>query len=67
MAYRSTVQCDACGVAMEAPADGGFPAGWAEINRKPSLRGPEQMEKRKRLHLCELCFRNLIQPHIKGD
>jgi hypothetical protein len=35
--------------------DGGFPFGWCEINIKPSFRGKDTQEKRRRYHLCGTC------------
>lgn len=67
MSYQSKVKCDRCDDVEMAPQDGGFPFGWAEINIKPSLRGSEQLDKRKRLHLCAGCVAELHKWREKHD
>jgi hypothetical protein len=56
MSYRATIICDGCDREADAPKGGGFPDGWTELNSKPSLRGDDPQDQRKRRHWCIACM-----------
>ncbi len=57
MTYKSKVLCDGCQREHEAPGDGGFPFGWAEVNYKAPKNTTEM---RTRFHLCSRCCTDVV-------